>query len=168
MDFGAVVCTPQNPKCDDCVFSKKCVAYQQNMVDELPVRLKKTKIQSRYFTYLLIKNKKEILIEKRQAKDIWQNLYQLPLIETAKPLKRNFTPLIAQLLNNKNFGIKGYSEEITQMLSHRKIHFRFVEVEVKEFNSLQLKGIQRAKLADLHKFAFPKTIYLYLREKSLL
>lgn len=168
MDFGAVICTPQNPECGECVFSKNCAAYLQNKVDELPVRLKKTKIQSRYFTYLLIKNKREILIEKREAKDIWQNLYQLPLIETDRPVKRNFNPLVEQLLKGCKFEIKAYSDEITQMLSHRKIHFRFVEVEAQEFNSLQLKGGQRAKLADLHKFAFPKTIYLYLREKSLL
>ena len=168
MDFGAMVCTPQNPKCEDCVFNKMCVAYKQDLIDVLPVRSKKNKISSRYFTYLLIRNKKEILIEKREAKDIWQNLYQLPLIETDKPVKRNFSELISGLLGNKKYAIKTYSKEITQMLSHRKIHFRFVEIEADDLSKLHVKGSQKIKLKDLQKFAFPRTINLYLRENSLL
>lgn len=168
MDFGAVVCTPQNPRCETCPFNKACVAYIEGKTDILPVREKRTKISSRYFNYLLIRNEKEILLEKRAGKDIWQNLYQLPLIETSKPLKKNFHPLIADFLSTGDFTISEYSKEICQILSHRKIHFRFIELEMKRFPALKIKGVQKVKLKDLPNFAFPRTINLYLTEKSLL
>ena len=52
MDFGAVICTPQNPKCSECPFNKICVARKESKIEELPYRSKKTKITNRYFNYL--------------------------------------------------------------------------------------------------------------------
>ena len=168
MDFGAVVCTSQNPLCSTCPLVKICIAFNENHIDELPVRAKKTGVKSRYFNYLLIRDKDGIYIQKRNEKDIWQNLYQLPLIETSKPSKKNLNPLIADFWGDKTFAIISSSAEITQMLSHRKIHFRFIEIELKNVRSRQLKDFEKVKLKDLPNFAFPKTIHLYLKEKSLL
>lgn len=168
MDFGAVVCTPQNPKCDTCPFNRMCVAYKENLTTELPFREKRTKISSRYFNYLLIKSEKEIFIQKRTDKDIWQNLYQLPLIETEKSLKKNFHPTISAFLGTEAFTITSYSPEISQLLSHRKIHFRFIEVEMAEFKALKLAGTQKTKLTLLSQFAFPRTIHLVLAQKCLI
>jgi A/G-specific adenine glycosylase len=168
MDFGAVVCTPQNPKCETCPFSSTCVAYNQGLIADLPYREKRTKITNRYFNYLIIKSNKEIFIEKRTGSDIWQNLYQLPLIETDKPIKKNFHATIAKLLETNDFSITSYSEEIAQLLSHRKIYFRFIEVEMTDFKALSLPGAQKVKLALLPKFAFPKTIHLVLVQNRLI
>lgn len=167
MDFGAVVCTPQNPKCDICPFSKMCVAYNQGLITDLPYREKRTKITNRYFNYLIISDGKEIIIEKRTGSDIWQNLYQLPLIETEKQVKKNFHPVIAQFLGTADFSIKSYTKEIAQLLSHRKIYFRFIELEMADFKALKLPNTQKVKRASLSKFAFPKTIHLVLEQKRL-
>ena len=40
MDFGAVICKPQNPLCSTCVQQKQCEAFKQNMVSQLPVKQK--------------------------------------------------------------------------------------------------------------------------------
>jgi A/G-specific adenine glycosylase len=42
-------------------------------------------VRNRYFNYLVVSDENEnTLIQKRTAKGIWQNLYEFPLIETAK------------------------------------------------------------------------------------
>jgi A/G-specific adenine glycosylase len=167
MDFGAVVCTPQNPLCDTCPFQKNCMAYQQNRIDDLPVRKKKIKVLSRYFNYLVIKTETEIFIQKRTGSDIWKNLYELPMFETAKPLRKNIKAAIAEYLKAADFEVISYSEGPVQLLTHRKIHAQFIEIEVKNFKKLQLADTQKIKLTSLDSFAFPKTVYSFLKLKKL-
>lgn len=168
MDFGATICTPQKPLCNDCAFANICIARKGNLTEELPYRENKTKISNRYFTYLLIKNKQSIWVQKRTAKDIWNNLYELPLIETAKPLKKNIHKAIADFLGHTDFVIEPRTEETTQLLSHRKIHFRFLEVSLPPSTVLSHAGVEKISLKKLPQLAFPKTIHLYLLKNSLL
>jgi A/G-specific adenine glycosylase len=167
MDFGATICLPQNPKCGECPFNKICIAFLQGRIENLPTAKKKIKIKRRFFNYLLISTGDEILIEKRIGSDIWKNLYQLPLIETDKPLKRDFAKSISTFLRTAGFSITGYSDETIQMLTHQRIHFKFIEVKVKTFKSLKTKGFQPVKLKQLEQYAFPKTIHQYLQQKGL-
>ena len=41
MDFGAIQCVPRNPNCDECPFQSSCYAYNNHLVDILPVKKKK-------------------------------------------------------------------------------------------------------------------------------
>jgi hypothetical protein len=44
----------------------------------------------------------------------------------------------------------------------------FIDIEMKNFKSFKPKDYQRVNVQELHKFAFPKVIRLYLNQKSLL
>jgi A/G-specific adenine glycosylase len=166
MDFGAVVCMPVNPRCDACPFQRFCNAYQQNRIDTLPVKKKKIKVLNRYFNYLVIKNGNEIFINKRTGSDIWKNLYELPLLETSRPLKKNIKAEIAAFLGHKNFDISAYSEGFVQLLTHRKIHTQFIEIELNNLKTTAVNNAQKIKLAQLDKYAFPKTVHLFLKQKK--
>ena len=41
MELGATVCTPRNPRCDDCPVGNSCVARAAGTVDEIPRRTKR-------------------------------------------------------------------------------------------------------------------------------
>lgn len=84
MDFGALICTPQNPQCLGCPFAKKCIARRNKQIDKLPVKEQKTKISERFFHYIYVEQGGYTWLHKREAGDIWQNLYELPLVETKK------------------------------------------------------------------------------------
>jgi A/G-specific adenine glycosylase len=89
MEFGALQ-YPKSPNCGVCVFNDSCAALQKK-VDQLPVKSKKLKVRNRYFNYLVVSDENEnTLIQKRTAKGIWQNLYEFPLIETAKEEEFDF------------------------------------------------------------------------------
>ena len=49
MEFGAIQCAPKKPYCLLCPLQDSCVALKENKVDQLPVKLGKTKVRSRYF-----------------------------------------------------------------------------------------------------------------------
>lgn len=164
MDFGSLVCVPAKPLCNICPFKKNCVANKTERVYELPVRAKKTAIKQRWFNYLLLKNETEIVVQKRTGKDIWHGLYQLPLIEVSS--KNSGNELNALL--RKTACQVASKHSVSQLLSHQKIHFTFYEIEIKDVSKLHLPDTQKIKLKNLHKYAFPRTIHLYLKQNSLL
>ncbi len=92
MDLGALVCTPQTPKCLACPLAKQCKARKNGTQEELPVKAQKTKVSTRYFHYIYVAQGKFTWLHQRGAGDVWQNLYELPLIET--PDSRLHSPLL--------------------------------------------------------------------------
>lgn len=42
MELGALICTPQNPKCGQCPLSDECLAMAQNLQGQLPIKKKKS------------------------------------------------------------------------------------------------------------------------------
>src|SRR5690606_13589491 len=82
MEFGALQCFPKNPDCKKCIFKNSCFALQKNKVDQLPVKLKKTKVTQRFLNYLvLLDENQNTIIKKRTQNGIWKNLYEFPLLE---------------------------------------------------------------------------------------
>lgn len=84
MEFGALFCTPANMKCDDCVFNKVCQAFLEKRQDSLPVKRPKKAVAERYFNYFFVYNEGSFVIKRRASGDIWQGLFELPLIEQKK------------------------------------------------------------------------------------
>lgn len=168
MDFGAVVCTPQNPDCPDCVLQALCIAYKGNLVAELPVRAKRTKIRERYFTYLLVTDGKQLLVQKRQGNDIWKNLYQLPLLEGETKFAAVTKAAMRKLLGTDDFKVQTGQNTEVQLLSHQKIHFRFITLRCKSIANVKKDEFQAVEFKKLKSFAFPRTIHLFLHRKSLL
>jgi A/G-specific adenine glycosylase len=88
MDFGATVCVPKSPKCDCCPFSANCFAYQKEMIDALPFRSKKLIIKTDTSFFCTSKVKLALYFNNAPQKDIWQDLWQFPLIELPAPPKK--------------------------------------------------------------------------------
>lgn len=135
MEFGALQCKPQNPDCNICPLNAGCVALQKKMVATLPVKLKKTKVEIKYFNFLVfISNNRKTIFEKRNSAGIWQNLYQFPLIETQEPanleqIKNN--TIFKNYVANGLYDIRSYNDNtIIHKLTHRHLHTKFWIVEI--------------------------------------
>ena len=98
MEFGAIQCKPKSPNCHQCILNQSCVARQTDKVNEYPYKEKNIKIKKRYFNYIvpLLPNNKTAIIQ-RKEKDIWQHLYQFPLIESKSPITPKNISLQQQL-----------------------------------------------------------------------
>ena len=170
MDFGATQCTPKNPKCDDCIFKKNCKAFELNLVADLPVKEKKLKRNNRYFNFFYITDGKYILIEKRTQEDIWQNLFQFPLIETEKQFSKDElmkSKLMKQHPLFKNFkrtDKKNLRQGILkqQDLTHQRLFIQFYLLKTENVKTLMAEGFSfvNSELIEVH--AFPKTIAEFL------
>jgi A/G-specific adenine glycosylase len=139
MEFGALQCTPKNPRCDQCPMAFACYAFVKNAQNELPVKLKKTKKTNRFFHYLAFKNKDGYLLKERKNNDIWKGLYEFPLIEEKELLE------IGELLENhfgkdaKSVFVKLESPEYKHILSHQNIKAKFWVIESTEIAEKLIK-----------------------------
>lgn len=150
MEFGATQCKPQNPDCSVCPFNTSCIALQKNLINQLPVKLKKTKVANKYFNFLVfISPGKQTIFEKRTSKGIWQNLYQFPLIETKTSLKVSqfkTHPSILDYLQITSFEFSLYNElDILHKLTHQHLHTKFWIIEV---DKLPRKGVAFKELTQ--------------------
>jgi A/G-specific adenine glycosylase len=164
MEFGALQCVPKNPNCENCIFNSSCLALQKKKVQALPVKLKKTKISNRFFNYIVFEDENlNTLIQKRDQKGIWQNLYEFPLIETEREMDLD---TVSELIANKyqseykitrisNLNLKGQLHK----LSHQHLNINFWEVKVK---GEILGGINRTKIKE---FPFPKVIFDFIEKQ---
>lgn len=162
MDLGSVVCKPANPTCDICPIHGDCQALAQNIIAELPVKLKKIKRKTRYFYYFIFRKGKMTWIQKRTAKDIWQSLYEFPNIESKTEI---IGDVIQQYLNRvaPNAKLKSAMKgPYVQLLTHQKIIGYFTEVGVTGPPKLdKVIGVK-----DLTEYPFPKTINQFLSEQD--
>ncbi|MBK7872457.1 MAG: A/G-specific adenine glycosylase [Saprospiraceae bacterium] len=171
MDFGATQCTPQNPDCKNCPLQADCQAFEYNTVEMLPVKSKKLVKRERYFHYLVIQSADKTIVRKRIEKDIWQNLYEFPMIELSEPATDFGDLKNAEfwnyLLSDCNYKLLHISRPFKQILTHQVIHALFFEIEILNPHLPEDSQFVVTERKNLSKFAFPKIIDWYLQDNSL-
>ena len=171
MEFGSLLCRPYSPDCGICPVRSDCFAFKHDRVNQLPVKLKKTVQRERHLNYLVISKENQILLNKRGPKDIWENLYEFPLLET--PLAVKPIELVQmeqfQLLFGKNVKARLVEGPVKHVLSHQKLFANFVQLENIEerFNDCG-KSWFYADIQELNKHAMPKLIFAFLNKFSTL
>ncbi|MCC6187146.1 MAG: A/G-specific adenine glycosylase [Chitinophagaceae bacterium] len=166
MDLGASVCTPKKAQCADCPLSKHCVALKDNLVSLLPFKEKKLKIKNRFFNFIVLQFHDEVWITQRNKKDVWQDLYQFLLIETASDLyieDLQLQPMLYQILDKKQTLV--FTKQIKQRLTHQLIESKFFTVSFEKKPTNMTQDGMWVKLSDINNYAFPKTIIQFIDER---
>ena len=161
MEFGALQCVPKNPDCNSCVLNSSCAALQYKRVDKLPVKNKKIKISKRYLNYLVLKDiEGKMIVQKREGKGIWENLYEFPLFETKAQLSDSET--ISQIENLDFFEQKPKeiivlnANIIVHKLSHQHLFIRFFELQ------FETKLTDSKSISEIEKLPFPIVIHNFM------
>lgn len=158
MEFGALQCVPKNPNCQDCIFRKDCVAFQQAKVGRLPAKAKKVKVKNRYLHFfVLIDESKNTLLQKRKGKGIWQNLYQFPLIETSAKQKHFenhlLESLLAELKITSDFVLEKWNDRpVFHKLTHQHLEINFWIVKLNHSSNL------RTPITRIQDYPMPKVL----------
>lgn len=132
MDFGALQCTPAQPRCEECPLAGKCLALAAGTVGERPVKQGRTLVRDRWLNYLHITCGAETLLQRRAAGDIWQGLYEFPLIETPRPVDFGDLCLSEPFrgwLGNTPWHLVRSVAMPAHRLSHQRLHAVFHRIE---------------------------------------
>ena len=165
MDFGALICKPRQPDCENCPLQKSCAGYQQELTDILPVKSKKIKRQTRYLHFFVFRAGEKILVEQRIANDIWKNLYQFPVIETTKNVS---SKSLMESEDYQAFRIKNPLPVITspifkQQLTHQQLICRLYIFDLKSIDKIKRSGVKQVTFTQLKQLAFPGVIRDFLK-----
>lgn len=157
MEFGALQCTPA-ADCQNCPLQNTCLSYAKGLVKERPIKNKKIKQVVRHFNYLVISDKEACLMEKREGKGIWQNLYQFPLVESTNEIvdqdKLN--------ISNTDWAFKTCVTAKKHVLSHQIIMAKFWEFETTELEEKSGKVVGWDSVGE---YAVPRLIENYLKKR---
>jgi A/G-specific adenine glycosylase len=105
-----------------------------------------------------------VLMKKREAKDIWQGLYDFYLIETKR--NKKVSELLKTDLILKGSTKTNESKIYKHVLSHQKLVVRFVEIELQKIQTLKpskLKWFTDREITTLPK---PILIANYMFDRS--
>lgn len=160
MELGALICTPKSPSCAICPVAQFCTGLKEKNIDILPVKSKKIKVRLRNLHFLHLHHGEDILIQKRKDKDIWQHLYQLPLIEVDS--QQGYEDIVQQINKRYNITFENsiVSEPIQHLLSHQKLKIQFHRIDLQ--NKIKMDELEWVNQKDLKNYPFPKPLHDYL------
>lgn len=151
MDFGAIQCTPQSPKCLLCPLAETCVALREGRVEELPVKLKTLKVQTRRLAYIYIRCNGEIAIHRRGEGDIWQGLWEPYNVSDLSALPTFDAPLVLK------------AKDVKHVLTHRILLADFYLLETKKRPLLPDDYIW-IKESEISEYGIPRLIEILLEK----
>ena len=182
MELGALHCVPTAPDCHTCPLNTWCKALANNTVELLPVRKPRPKVRDRYLEYTIyITPEKTTLIHQRKGNDIWKHLWEfvettsvdsvkndnidnLRGNRTAKQIVRTKVRLeLPAALQGENstqhyttlhHSTQPQAISLTHVLSHQKLHARFVIKNVSELP--EIPDTLVVSLSDLDNYAFSR------------
>jgi A/G-specific adenine glycosylase len=170
MDFGATICLPASPLCDQCVFADHCTSYLTDTQRDFPFKKVKKPLRNRYFHLFLVKAGKYILLTHRKEKDIWRSLYTLPFIET-RDEKWEFPLEGIQMgglsIEENQIQILNYKDQ--QLLTHQRIHLYYYQVTLETVGEkISGDNIEIVPITNLKEFAFPKFLLRFIDDNESL
>jgi len=175
MDFGATVCKPSTPNCSDCVMKKKCVAYLNNQVNQLPIKVKSITRKKRYFDFFCFYNKGKWLVQQRLDGDIWGGLFQFYLNEckSLAPITDDYLREVLEYqlgmsakevsvhLKQTKHRYENVSPIFQQALTHQLLQARFIFIKFDSIPPVFSKALW-VNQKQLKQLPFPKIINQFL------
>jgi A/G-specific adenine glycosylase len=172
MEFGAIHCTPLNPKCTSCIFKASCVAFHTDRQYMLPVKGKKVTIKPRFFHYLVIQYDGKLYMKCRKGRDIWEGLYDFYLVED-KQLRAidRLEDALVMLIRRYQLSIASTPTPYQHLLTHRRLYVQFLYVQattqfIQEAAALlRQAGIRAFTVEQTEALPKPTLIDNFLKEK---
>ncbi|MDP4290156.1 MAG: A/G-specific adenine glycosylase [Bacteroidota bacterium] len=171
MEFGALYCVPRNPDCPNCIFKTGCKAFAMNATKEIPLKSKRITVRKRFFNYLFLyrvdqNNQTEYLMQRRGRGDIWQGLYEFPMIESNSLLSPD--SLTATLLWQQDIlphqpVLSSRHLDFVHQLTHQQLHTRFFIVRLHEMAADKIRAEWiRVPEASMHQYPVSRLIHKFL------
>lgn len=171
MDLGATICKPSSPLCHHCPLHARCKAFAHNTVSDLPVRNKQLRHKQRWFVFFDLNYRHRMAVRKREGKDVWFQLYELPHYEaaTAKEWRQFIENELDAWINN-HYGRMAGKTSVTQVykqaLTHQQIQAVFVSATLQRPLSHLQQHWEWFTDEELQQLAFPKIIKLFMEQKK--
>lgn len=166
MEFGALQCKPAQVDCLHCPLNELCLSKALGLVDQRPVRKATPNRKKRYFNYLCLSDGSNTWLQQRKKKDIWQNLWEFPLIEANELLEwPSLQAILSQELSlPPNVSVLSSHLDLKHVLSHQDIYARFFTAWIPENSCAIPDDWLSISLKEIDKPAVSRLTEIYLEQ----
>lgn len=168
MELGSLICTPSKPNCMECPLQATCKANLTGTQHLFPVKIKKNAPTTRHFNYFFIKEGAKMAFLQRAKGDIWQNLFELPLIESLEPF--NWDQPEKYIASANWFRPKKTPKllfETKHILTHQHIEAKFFEIELSAKDRAAI-GATWCNLEEFRKLPIARLMEKFFNSVNLL
>jgi len=169
IELGALVCG-KSPDCPNCPVALYCAARVRQQTLLLPVRKPKATARIRYFHYLIPIFDGTTWMHKRPSGDIWEGLYDFPLIEKHPDLSEAPHQLrvcdIPSAVYGGDFSVKPLAGEYTHPLTHQSLKIRFYVLFTNRKPLLDSPSFVPVSTAEIDNYPLPGIIDKFLAENG--
>lgn len=135
MELGALICTPENPRCSTCPLLSLCLGCRADLVSVLPESRTRPKISARGVVVLVSQHRGSYYVVRQpETARHWAGLYTLPYLEYASPLSAPAAAL--ELLRALDPKAELLGSKAIAHLSYPITRFRF---EARVFQATRLR-----------------------------
>lgn len=176
MELGALVCTPRAPACPACPLRGTCIARQEGVQAELPVRPVQRHLPLRRAVAVVVRRRGRVLLAQRDRRGFLGGFWALPggATATAAPSVRQVAALVRKQTGLAVAGLAGIGVW-KQTFSHFRLELRVYACRqilgrLRPEQRLSLRWCsaadrQRLPVVMLHRRALGCTIWKTLRER---
>ena len=158
---------PSKPLCNDCPLKFHCYAFNSGKLDLFPSRKIPPSRRTRYFHYLVVLHNGDTYIRQRQGRDIWEKLYEFPLIETERTLSPGRLVKMADwhnLFAYREMNLLKTSRMIRHQLTHQEIIARFYKLAPSGKNPFIMTDYIRINTDEVSDYPLPVLISRTMKE----
>ncbi|MBV2352135.1 A/G-specific adenine glycosylase [Synechococcus sp. HK05] len=159
MDLGATVCTPRNPRCDQCPWQVQCAAYAAGDPAAFPVTDAPRELPFQVIGVGVVRNAAgQVLIDQRLNEGLLGGLWEFPggKQEPGEPIE---STIVRELQEELAIEAEVGAELITleHAYSHKRLRFvvhlcRWISGEPQPLASQQVRWVEPTELGD---YPFP-------------
>ncbi|MBC3796857.1 A/G-specific adenine glycosylase [Acetobacterium tundrae] len=103
MDLGAVICSPQSPKCLICPIRLGCQSFAFGTTDQIPIKKKKQKQLTKKMEVGIVKQNGALFFVRRPESGLLSGMWSFPIIEvsegTGTDIKKKLRSYFPELSN---------------------------------------------------------------------
>lgn len=162
MELGALVCTPQNPKCNICPIHAFCFAFNNKSQPLFPVKKIKKKATLTHYNYFHFDFPDHKTYIYKRTHGIWQGLHEFPLLisETELNQKEIFKHINSQQINDIVSIDNTFS--CVHQLTHLKIIGKFWKIKCNFRPTYQNLPIFELSIDDIGNYSMHRLMKKYL------
>lgn len=165
MELGALICTPNSPKCSSCPLSFICQARRAGVEESLPVKKKKEAAKSINMELALLQKEDKILLTKRPSEGLLANLWALPAAEGTAEDNAGMS-IVMEL--QESYGIKTSDPELviekSHIFTHMKWNMQLFRLKLLSMSDIDYPEIQWVSLKEINQYAIPTAFLKVIEE----
>ena len=119
MELGATLCTPRAPDCAQCPVARWCQARQDGNQETIPPPRPAPVRQAVHHHAVIVVRAGKVLLEQRPGAGLWSSMWQMPTIESPRPLATREVEAALPIRITGLCGLASFDHHTT----HRHIRF---------------------------------------------